>query len=159
MDVNIAKEILQELRRHGWTLGFAESCTGGLLSAELTLNAGVSDVYRGAVVAYANEVKVSILGVANSSLQSFGAVSEPVAKEMAKGARRALHADCAVAVTGIAGPTGGTPDKPVGLVCLAASGPNFEVSKSQIFSGDRREIQQQSLLCGWRLLLEQLRLQ
>ena len=78
---------------------------------------------------------------------------------MAKGARRALHADCAVAVTGIAGPTGGTPDKPVGLVCLAASGPNFEVSKSQIFSGDRREIQQQSLLCGWRLLLEQLRLQ
>ncbi|MFN8824528.1 MAG: CinA family nicotinamide mononucleotide deamidase-related protein [Planctomycetota bacterium] len=111
--------VLQRLQRQGRTLALAESCTGGLLAARLTDVPGSSAVLRGGVVAYANEAKTALLGVEPALLQQHGAVSEPVALAMANGARVHFAADVAVATTGIAGPGGGTAQKPVGTVCFA----------------------------------------
>ena len=111
--------VLQRLQRQGRTLALAESCTGGLLAARLTDVPGSSAVLRGGVVAYANEAKTSLLGVEPALLQQHGAVSEAVALAMANGARTRFAADVAVATTGIAGPGGGTAQKPVGTVCFA----------------------------------------
>lgn len=113
--------VLQRLQQQGRTLALAESCTGGLLAAKLTDVPGTSSVLRGGVVAYANEAKTALLGVAPTLLQQHGAVSEPVAASMADGARARFAADVAVATTGIAGPGGGTPQKPVGTVCFAVA--------------------------------------
>ncbi len=107
------------LRRHGRTLATAESCTGGLLGNRITDVAGSSQYYVGGIVAYSNEMKEKLLGVSRTTLSMFGAVSEETACEMACGARRVTGADIAVATTGIAGPTGGTPEKPVGTVAVA----------------------------------------
>ncbi len=122
-------------------MGFAESCTGGALSAFLTEQPGVSDIYLGSVVSYSNEAKVDLLGVRRDTLMQEGAVSEAVARQMAQGVRRQLKTDWSVAITGIAGPTGGTPGKPVGTVCFAIAGPNFEESRKEFFSGNRKDIQ------------------
>lgn len=111
------------LRRSGERLAVAESCTAGLLGARLTRAAGASDWLLGGVIAYDNAVKHTLLGVPEDMLAEHGAVSEPVAAAMAAGARRALDADWAVSVTGVAGPGGGTPDKPVGLVYVGVAGP------------------------------------
>lgn len=111
--------VLQRLQRQGRTLALAESCTGGLLAARLTDVPGSSAVLRGGVVAYANEAKTALLGVDRALLQQHGAVSEAVALAMANGARRHFAADVAVATTGIAGPGGGSAQKPVGTVCFA----------------------------------------
>lgn len=111
--------VLQRLQRQGRTLALAESCTGGLLAARLTDVPGSSAVLRGGVVAYANEAKTALLGVEPALLQQHGAVSEPVALAMANGARKHFAADVAVATTGIAGPGGGSAQKPVGTVCFA----------------------------------------
>lgn len=111
--------VLQRLRARGATLALAESCTGGLCAARLTDVPGSSDVLKGSVVAYANAAKQELLDVPAAVLATHGAVSEPVAAAMAAGARARCHADVAVAVTGIAGPGGGSPEKPVGTVCFA----------------------------------------
>ena len=113
-------------RERGLTLATAESCTGGLVAARLTSVPGSSDVFLGGVVSYANEVKARALGVPEEVLREHGAVSAETAAAMAAGARARLGADVAVAVTGIAGPGGGTAEKPVGLVYLHASGPDGE---------------------------------
>lgn len=134
----------QKLRARGQRIAFAESCTGGLVSARLAALAGVSDVYRGAVVAYANDVKTEVLGVSESLLRQLGAVSNAVAIEMARGARKKLRSDWAASVTGIAGPGGGTSEKPVGTVCFAIVGPGVEWSSMMHFAGDRAAIQDQS---------------
>lgn len=139
------QELINTLRDQKLTLGFAESCTGGALSAFLTEQPGVSDIFLGSVVSYSNEAKVDLLGVRRDTLMQEGAVSENVARQMAHGVRRQLKTDWSVAVTGIAGPTGGTPEKPVGTVCFAIAGPNFEDSRREIFSGDRKAIQQTSV--------------
>ncbi len=125
------------------TLGFAESCTGGLLSATLSSRAGVSSFFKGAVVSYSADVKINILGVSQKSIAEYGEVSVMVAEQMAAGACRSLNCDWSVAVTGIAGPSGGTVDKPVGTVCFAVCGPGIVMSEKKHIPGkDRVAIQQ-----------------
>lgn len=136
--------VLTALRQHRWTLGFAESCTGGKLSAALAEIPGVSDVFVGSVVSYANSVKQDLLSVQESSLKKEGAVSQKVALEMAQGLRKKLKVDWAVAITGIAGPSGGSAEKPVGTVWLAIAGPTFEEARKKNFTGDRVTIQKSS---------------
>ena len=137
-------ELIEIFRRQKLTLSFAESCTGGKLSALLTEQAGVSDIFLGSVVSYANDVKVNLLGVRRNTLENEGAVSEKVALQMAQGVRQQLHSDWSVAITGIAGPSGGSPDKPVGTIWFAVCGPNFEVTEKKMFRGTRVEVQTQA---------------
>lgn len=131
------------------TLALAESCTGGMLSAHITNLSGVSSFYQGAVVSYSAQVKQNILGVSDSLIKVHGEVSEPVAKAMAQGAKQQLNSQWSVSITGIAGPNGGTKDKPVGTVCFAVAGPAFVVTKTKNFTGNREQVQQQS--CSFAL--------
>jgi nicotinamide-nucleotide amidase len=120
---NVFPEIVtlaDALRRARLTVAVAESCTGGLLGAVLTALPGASDYMRGGVIAYADSVKADLLGVSRHELAQLGAVSEPVARAMASGARQRCRADIGLAISGIAGPDGGSPDKPVGLIYVAA---------------------------------------
>ena len=123
-DQSLASVVLAQLRRRGQTLAVAESCTGGGLGAELTAVPGSSDVLLGGVIAYSNAVKSKVLGVPEALLEQVGAVSDPVAEAMAEGVRRLTGSDWSLAITGIAGPGGGTESKPVGLVHLAVAGPD-----------------------------------
>jgi nicotinamide-nucleotide amidase len=139
-DTDLARVVLERCRARKLTLAVGESCTGGLLGARLTAIPGSSDVFLGGVIAYANDVKVRDLGVAQSDLDRHGAVSEEVVRAMAIGARKRFNADLALSVTGIAGPDGGTAEKPVGLVWLgAALHGTVEARKIQSW-GDRQEI-------------------
>jgi nicotinamide-nucleotide amidase len=147
-----AELVLDLLRERGLSLGTAESCTGGLVAARLTDVPGSSDVFRGAIVAYANEVKEERLGVPGDVLAAHGAVSEETAAAMARGAREALGVDVAVAVTGIAGPDGGTGEKPVGLVYLHAVGPNGERGRRLDFPGDRETIRLRAAVAALHLV-------
>ncbi len=137
---SIAEIVLDLARTRGFSLVTAESCTGGLVAARLTAVPGSSDVFRGGVVAYADDVKEAELGVGRDVLEEHGAVSAETAKEMAEGARARLGADVAVSVTGIAGPGGGTEEKPVGLVYLHVAGPAGEEARRIDLPGDREMI-------------------
>lgn len=138
------------------TVATAESCSGGLIAHRLTNVPGASTPFLGGVVAYSNAVKVSLLDVPEATLDAHGAVSEPVAKAMADGARRCFHCDVAVAVTGIAGPGGGTTEKPVGLVYMAVAGAGgVEVAK-RLFSGDRASVKEQTADAALTMLWEML---
>ncbi|HXF97128.1 MAG TPA: CinA family nicotinamide mononucleotide deamidase-related protein [Gaiellaceae bacterium] len=137
---SVAEIVLDLCRARGVTLAAAESCTGGLVAARLTAVPGASDVFRGGVVAYANTVKVRALGVPEEVLARQGAVSAEAAAAMAAGARERLGADVAVAVTGIAGPGGGTPEKPVGLVFVHAVGPDGQEARRLHLPGDREMV-------------------
>ncbi|MEN0059279.1 MAG: CinA family protein [Bdellovibrio sp.] len=148
------QELIRSLRDQQLTVPIAETCTGGALSSFLTEQAGVSDIYLGSVVSYSNEAKVDLLGVRRDTLMQEGAVSESVARQMAHGVRRQLKTDWSVAITGIAGPSGGTPGKPVGTVCFAIAGMDFEESRKEFFSGDRKTIQQASVQFAVSWLLE-----
>lgn len=132
--------VLEMLRLRRQTLATAESCTGGVLAERITSIPGSSDAYVGGFVTYSNEMKARELGVARSDLNAYGAVSEPVARQMAEGARRVTGADFALAITGIAGPGGGTAEKPVGLVFIALSGPRGTEVREERFLGDREAI-------------------
>jgi nicotinamide-nucleotide amidase len=147
-----AELVLDLLRERGLTLGTAESCTGGLVAARLTDVPGSSDVFRGAVVAYANEVKERELGVPASLIAEHGAVSAEVAAAMARGARSTLGADVAVAVTGVAGPGGGSEEKPVGLAFLHAAGPDGELARRLDFPGDRETIRLRATVAALHLV-------
>lgn len=149
-------ELLTLLREKRYTLGFGESCTGGLLSASLAAFEGVSDVFMGAVVSYSYAAKVDLLGVSWETLNDVGAVSEEVAREMARGVCEKLKVNCSIAITGIAGPTGGTPEKPVGSVWIAVKGPRFESAELFLFTGDRNQVQEASVESGIQLLLRHL---
>lgn len=130
---------------NGKTLGLAESCTGGLISAFITERPGVSRFYRGTIVSYAAEAKEKLLEVPRTTIQAMGEVSLPVALHMARGAREALDCDWSVSVTGIAGPGGGSPDKPVGTVCFGVSGPGIERTEMRRFPyQSRRQVQFES---------------
>ena len=156
-DIELVSAVAEALRRRGaQTLSFAESCTGGLLSALFASVAGVSDVYLGSVVSYSNQMKEEILRVPISLLRTMGAVSAPVAREMAVGVRDLARTSWAVSITGIAGPGGGSADKPVGTVCFAWVGPGVEKVERQQFSGSRAEIQKKSARHALETLLEQL---
>lgn len=129
-----------ELKRLGRTFATAESCTGGNIAHRMTMLAGVSEVFQGGVVSYSNEVKAGVLGVDRSVIEANGAVSEQVASQMASGACRKLGADCAVATSGIAGPSGGSADKPVGMVCMAFAMPEGVHTETFRFPGDRGRV-------------------
>lgn len=153
----ITKDVRDTLEKKSQWVSFAESCTGGLVSAELVALEGVSSVYQGSVVAYDNSVKTQLLRVSEDSLKEFGAVSEVVALEMAQGVRSLTKSDWAVSITGVAGPTGGTDTKPVGLVCFAVIGPNFEKTYREHFDGGRNEVQKQSAEFVWKKLYQAIK--
>jgi len=148
----VEEHVLELCRARGLTLATAESCTGGLVAARLTSIPGSSDVVLGGVVAYANEVKERELGVPAAVLAAHGAVSAEVAGAMARGARERLHADIAVSVTGVAGPDGGSEEKPVGLVYCHASGPDGELGREFTFPGDRGAIRARSVVIALHLV-------
>ena len=148
----IEEHVLALCRARALRLATAESCTGGMVAARLTSVPGSSEVFVGAVVAYADEVKRDELGVPEEILAAHGAVSAEAAEAMARGARERLGADVAVAVTGIAGPGGGTPEKPVGLVYLHAEGPDGGVGREFSFPGDRASIRARSTVGALHLV-------
>jgi nicotinamide-nucleotide amidase len=151
-DRPVAAIVLEQCRERGLKLAAAESCTGGLVGAMLTSVAGSSDVFVGGVVAYSNEVKQQLLGVPADVLDRHGAVSAEAAVAMAAGARTRLGADVAVAVTGIAGPGGGTPEKPVGLVYVHAEGPGGGRGLDFVVPGDREVIRRRAAVSALHLV-------
>ena len=148
----VEEHVLELCRARGLTLATAESCTGGLVAARLTSVPGSSDVLLGGVVAYANSVKEDELGVPSGLIEEHGAVSAEVAAAMARGARERLGADVAVSVTGIAGPDGGTPEKPVGLVYVHAEGPGGRAARELDLPGDRAAIRARSVVVALHLV-------
>ena len=147
-----AELVVDLLRDRGLTLATAESCTGGLVAARITDVPGSSDVFLGSIVAYANEVKHARLGVPEEVLAAHGAVSAETAAAMAAGAREALGADVAVSVTGVAGPDGGTAEKPVGLVFVHVVGPEGELARQLDFPGDRETIRVRAAVAALHLV-------
>jgi len=148
----VEEHVLDTARGLGLSLATAESCTGGLVTAHLTSVPGASDVFRGGIVAYENDVKVAQLGVPEETLAAHGAVSAETAAAMAAGARSSLGADIAVADTGIAGPAGGTPEKPVGLVFLHVSAPGAEEGRELRLAGDRGAVRQRATAAALHLV-------
>ncbi|HTA19678.1 MAG TPA: CinA family nicotinamide mononucleotide deamidase-related protein [Polyangia bacterium] len=122
------------------TLAIAESCTGGLAGELVTREPGSSTFFRGGIIAYSDEIKTGVLGVKPETIADFGAVSEPTAREMAEGAKRVCGSLVAVAITGVAGPGGGTPEKPVGTVCFAVCGPGTTRTSTKLFAGNRERV-------------------
>lgn len=151
-DVDLAAVVLERARKAGISVGAAESCTGGLVGDRLTDIPGSSEVFIGAVVCYADRLKTELLDVAPALLQAHGAVSEEVARAMAEGAVRLLGVDLAVSVTGIAGPGGGTPDKPVGTVWFAVASATRTEARRVVFLGSRREIRERAAQTALYLL-------
>jgi nicotinamide-nucleotide amidase len=143
-------------RARGVRIATAESCTGGLVAGALTAVAGSSDWFDGGFVTYSNEAKIGQLAVPPGTIEQFGAVSEETALSMAEGALRASRAQWAVAVTGIAGPAGGTPDKPVGTVCFAWVGPGAVKAYRACLDGDRAGIRRDSVRIALEGLLDRL---
>ena len=152
----IAEAVLELTRAQGWKLVTAESCTGGLVGARLTEVPGASTAYVGGIVAYSDDVKHAQLAVRTETLRTHGAVSAETAAEMAAGARFTLAADIAVAVTGVAGPGGGTPDKPVGLVYIAVDSPTGTAAERLEIDGDRQAIREQATEAALRLVHDHL---
>jgi nicotinamide-nucleotide amidase len=150
---SLAKKLVSVCIEKNVTFGTAESCTGGLISASVTDIAGASAVFFGGIVSYDNSVKENLLGVRAQTLADKGAVSAETAGEMSMGALKALCADYAVSVTGIAGPGGGTPQKPVGLVYISAASKNGVTVTENHFFGDRETIRLQTVEKALSLLI------
>ena len=149
-----AEQLIEALKSKGLRMSAAESCTGGMIGCMMTSVPGSSDVFLGTAVTYSNDAKERILGVKHQTLMDHGAVSMETASEMAKGSIDAYESDVAVSVTGIAGPGGATPEKPVGLVYIAvADGPRVVVTKN-LFQGDRQSIRNQTAVEAIKLLIE-----
>ena len=151
--MNKTEELLSRLRALGLSAATAESCTGGNIAHRLTLVPGASESFFGSIVSYTNQVKTSLLGVSTDTLRLYGAVSQPTVVQMARGVCNAVSADCAMATSGIAGPGGGTPRKPVGTVWIAARTPWRETSRLYNFSGSREDIIAQATEAAINLLL------
>ena len=152
---SLAERVSDELRKRKWKITSAESCTGGMICAAITDLPGSSDIFDRGFITYSNQAKIVMLRVYRSILEAYGAVSEQTVSDMAEGALRQTPADVAVAVTGIAGPGGGSPEKPVGLVYIGISVRGHR-SKAfrHIFSGDRKSIRQQSTDAAFTHILE-----
>ncbi|TET40467.1 MAG: CinA family protein [Dehalococcoidia bacterium] len=156
MERRLEAEIAILLKERGLTIALAESSTGGLISHLITNVPGSSDYYMGTVVAYDNEVKVKILGVKRETLEEHKSVSYQTAEEMAQGVRKALDTDIGLSDTGIAGPTGGTPEKPVGLFYIGISSRQGNQVREHVFSGDRLENKRSAALAALAMLKEHL---
>lgn len=153
----LARKLVARLRERGKRLGLGESCTGGLIAAAITAVPGASEVFAGAAVTYSNRAKFDLLGVNAATVKKFGAVSAECAAEMADGAARAFCADLAVSVTGIAGPAGGTTEKPVGTVFFGLRDENGVVTFRHRFSGARDEVRRQAAARALEILLDVLK--
>jgi nicotinamide-nucleotide amidase len=140
----ITKTLAQLLLSRNWTVSLAESCTGGLICSTLTELAGSSEWFERGYITYSNEAKAECLDVPAQLIESSGAVSEPVAKAMAEGARINSGSNVAISITGIAGPSGGSAEKPVGTVCFGWATENQTLTKTMYFDGDRQMIRQQA---------------
>ncbi len=155
-DDDLAAVLLQALKARGWRLALGESCTGGLVGARLTAVAGSSDVFAGGIVAYANSAKTELLGVDSARLAAHGAVSIEVAVALAEGAAERFHAQAGVGITGIAGPSGGTDEKPVGMVCFGWVAGERKEHARVIFPGSRHEVRERAAQLAlyrlWRLV-------
>ena len=143
-DETMAELLRQKLLQHQFTISAAESCTGGLVGSFITDVPGSSEYFRGSAVTYCNEMKHHILQVSSKTLETVGPVSPDTAEQMARGSRKLYHADIAISTTGIAGPGGGTPDQPVGLVYIGIDGPWGTVAHRDVFPGDRPEIKRRA---------------
>jgi PncC family amidohydrolase len=146
MTTGQAANLVSLLKACGKTCATAESCTGGMIGSLITAVPGSSEAYLGGVVSYANSVKEGVLGVRGETLETFGAVSEKCALEMAKGARRIMKADVAVSVTGIAGPGGGSAEKPVGLVWFGIATEGGARAEKAIFAGSREDVRRSAAM-------------
>ena len=156
MDQTLEAKVGSALNGRGWTLALGESCTGGLVAHRITEVPGSSEYFLGGVVAYSNAIKELLLHVKSETLETVGAVSEETAREMARGAREGMSAAVGVSVTGIAGPGGGTIDKPVGLTFISASTPEGEWAERHVFQGDRHSNKESAADAALKLLLEAL---
>ena len=150
----LALKLGRALQVRGWRLGAAESCTGGWIAQALTDVAGSSQWFDGGVVSYSNAAKTELLGVPAEVLAAHGAVSEQAVRAMAEGALRRFAADIAVAVSGVAGPGGGTDDKPVGTVHFAWAVPNGITAARRIFAGSREAVRRQTVAIALERLIE-----
>ena len=153
---DLEEKVGELLSQRGWTLAVAESCTGGLLGHRITNVSGSSAYFEGGIISYSNEAKEAVLGVPREILIEHGAVSRETALAMARGARRVLGTDLAVSVTGIAGPTGGTPEKPVGLAYIALAAEGAELCDKHVWQGDRAANKEQSAEAALKLILQYL---
>lgn len=152
----IEDEVGDALRKSGFTLATAESCTGGLVGHRITNVPGSSDYYKGGITAYANDVKSGVLQVAQEILEEKGAVSAECAEAMANGVRTILDSDLGISTTGIAGPTGGTPEKPVGLVYIALATKDYVYHEKHIFHRDRGGNKREAAEAALELLMRYL---
>ena len=151
--MHLSSDVIKTLQ--GKTLATAESCTGGGIGAALTAVSGSSAVYKGGVISYTNQIKESLLGVPAEMLEKYGAVSEPVAQEMAVGARKALQADIAVSVTGLAGPGGDEFGNPVGTVFIGYADDKKSYARKCHFAGDREAVRNQAICTALQMILEE----
>lgn len=147
-DETLEEAVVALLSKNGLSLTTAESCTGGLVSGTIVNVAGASEVFKGGYVTYSNKLKKNVIGVKKSTLEKYGAVSEQVAEEMAKGALEEAKADVAIATTGIAGPGGGSPEKPVGLVYIGCAVKNKVYVEKYNFSGNRNKVRQSAVVAA-----------
>lgn len=150
---NVAENLVALLKARGLTCATAESCTGGGVGSAITAVPGSSAVFAGGVISYSNEVKRAVLGVSADDLARMGAVSREVAEQMAVGARRLLKTDLAVSLTGIAGPDGGSAEKPVGLVWFGLASAEGVRSEKAIFRGDRARVREQAVVHALGMLM------
>jgi nicotinamide-nucleotide amidase len=150
----LALRLGRALLVRGWHVATAESCTGGWIAKTLTDVPGSSQWFEGSVVSYSNSAKTNLLGVARDLIDANGAVSEQVVRAMANGARERFGTELAVAVSGVSGPTGGTPDKPVGTVCFAWATPTATGAARRLFTGGREGIRRQSVAFALERLVD-----
>ena len=154
--MNLEEKIVRELQNRGYTITTAESCTGGLLAGRILNVSGASAVYNEGHITYSNEAKERLLGVSHDTLEQYGAVSEQIAAEMALGAARVASANVGLSTTGIAGPGGGTPEKPVGLVYIGCAINGDVTVKECRFAGNREENRNAAVEAVLELLIDEL---
>lgn len=153
---DLVLSVSNKLRQNNKTVAVAESCTGGLLGANFTCYSGSSDIFSGGIIAYSNEVKIEILGVERTVIENFGAVSQETAVQMAKNVKERFNTNFGISITGIAGPTGGTPEKPVGTVWIGLADDNEVIARKYQFGEDREINRERSVGAALTLLFEKL---
>ena len=156
-DVDLVETLVNTLREKKLKIATAESCTGGMIASMITSVSGSSDVFDGSVISYANRIKCDIIGVEKETLERFGAVSSAVARQMSEGIREKIGADIGIGVTGIAGPTGGSDEKPVGVVFISISTANNTIVKRCFFDGNRDKVRRLTAVNAIGLALEEIR--